>query len=92
MPTSKSDTEKDPLNITIRNSPALLKEPLALETPTIPTPFFAIAKSDLSQQLTMTTTTQTTTQMAAPASTAIAPQYPLTVAELEALLNVAMGE
>jgi len=52
-PTSKLETEKDPLNITICNSPALLKEPLALKTPTAPTSFFAITKSDLSQQLTM---------------------------------------
>jgi len=48
-PTSKSDTEKDPLNITIHNSPALLKEPLALETPVTPTPFFSITKNDLLQ-------------------------------------------
>jgi len=87
---SDSETEKDPLNVTICNSPALLKEPLALETPITPTPFFAIARSDLSQQLTMTT--QTTTQTTAVMSTAIAPQYPLIVAELEALLDVAMGE
>ncbi len=40
----------------------------------------------------MTTTTQTTTQVAMTASMAVAPQYPLTTAELEALLDVAMGE
>ncbi len=90
-PTSKSETEKDPLNITIHNSPALLKEPLSLETPTIPMPFFAITKSDLSQ-LTMTTMTQTTTQTTVQTSTAVAPQHPLIKAELEELLNVNMGE
>jgi len=62
--------------------------------PTTQTPFFAIAKSDLSQSIistTMTTTTtQTTTQLAQTAT--IAPQHPLTEAELEELLNVAMGE
>ncbi len=40
----------------------------------------------------MTTTTQTTTQTAAITSTAIAPQHPLTMAELEELLNITMGE
>src|SRR6266436_10354592 len=90
-PTSKSETKRDPLDITICNSPALLKEPLAPETPTIPMPFFAIAKSDLSQ-LTMTTLTQTTTQTTAQQSTAVTSQHPLTKAELEELLNVAMGE
>ncbi len=40
----------------------------------------------------MTTSTQTTTQTAAVTSTAVAPQYPLTAAELEALLDVTMGE
>src|SRR6266478_1914217 len=40
----------------------------------------------------MTTTTQTTTQVATTASTAVTPQYPLTAAELEALLDIAMGE
>jgi len=34
-PTSKSETKRDPLDITICNSPALLKEPLAPETPTV---------------------------------------------------------
>src|SRR6266446_3726827 len=90
-PTSKSETKRDPLDITICNSPALLKEPLAPETPTIPMPFFAIAKSDLSQ-LTMTTLTQTTTQAAAQASTTASNPPPLTRQELEDLLNIAMGE
>jgi len=92
VPTSESETKNNPLNITICNSPALLKEPLALNTPVTPVPFFTITKSDLSQQLTMTTTTQTTTQTAAITSTAIAPQHPLTMAELEELLNITMGE
>ncbi len=38
---SKSEPEQDPLDITIRNSPALLKEPLAPETPVAPTPVTA---------------------------------------------------
>jgi len=93
---SESEPEQDPLDITICNSPAILKEPLAPTTPTMQTPFFAIAKSDLSQSITGTTmtTTQTTVQtatQAAPAA-AVAPQHPLTEAELEELLNVAMGE
>src|SRR6266478_8615837 len=46
---SKSEPEQDPLDITIRNSPAVLKEPLAPVTPITQNPFFAIAKSDLSQ-------------------------------------------
>ncbi len=91
---SESDTEQDPLDITIRNSPINIKDPLAPITPDVQTPFFSIAKSDLSQSITgtsMTTTqTQTITQTMAPA--AIAPQYPLTEAELEDLLNIAMGE
>ncbi len=91
---SKSETEQDPLDFAIRNSPALIKEPLAPTTPTTQNSFFAIAKSDLSQSIvgtTMTTTTmQTVIQVAQTA--AIAPQHPLTEAELEELLNVAMGE
>ncbi|SRR6266446_3453976 len=90
-PTSESETKKDPLDVTIQNSPALLKELLAPETPTVPTPFFAIAKSDLSQ-LTMTTLTQITTQMTAQPSAAVTSQHPLTGPELEELLNLAMGE
>src|SRR6266481_380654 len=93
---SESDTEQDPLDLTIRNSPITIKEPLTLTTPIEQTPFFAIAKSNLSQSITGTsmTTTQTQTQtitQATPA-TAVAPQYPFTEAELEELLNVAMGE
>jgi len=60
---SELEPEKDPLDITICNSSALLKEPLAPDTPITSTPFFAIAKSDLLQQLIMTTMTQTTTQV-----------------------------
>ncbi len=93
---SESEMEQDPLNITIRNSPTIIKEPLAPITPVTQTPFFAITKSDLSQGITGTTmtTTQTATQMAtqaAPAA-AVAPQHPLTEAELKELLNIAMGE
>ncbi len=90
---SESELEQDPLDTAICTSPAILKEPLAPETPITPTPFFAIAKNDLSQILTMTTT-QTTTQTATQATTtaAITPQHPLTAYELEELLNVAMGE
>ncbi len=42
----------------------------------------------------MTTMTQTTTQMAAQATmaVAVAPQHPLTTYELEELLNIVMGE
>src|SRR6266446_182718 len=89
---SESETEQDPLDITIRNSPINVKDPLAPVTPDVQTPFFSIAKSDLSQSITGTnmTTTQTITQMAT--STAVAPQHPFTKAELEELLNVAMGE
>ncbi len=89
---SDSETEQDPLNITIRNSPINVKDPLAPPTPDIQTPFFSIAKSDLSQSITGTTmtTTQTVTQTAT--SMAIAPQHPFTEAELDELLNVAMGE
>src|SRR6266436_5628270 len=49
---------------------AILKEPLAPTTPTKQTPFFAIAKNDLSQSITGTimTTTQTTTQSATQAA------------------------
>jgi len=96
MHQSESETEQDPLDITIQNSPAIIKEPLAPMTPVTQTPFFAIAKSDLSQNITGTTmtTTQTTTQTTThtvPAA-AVAPQYPLTETELEELLNIAMGE
>jgi len=91
---NESDAEQDPLDLTIRNSPITVKEPLTPTTPVVQTPFFAIAKSNLSQSITstsMTTTqTQTTTQVV-PAA-AVAPQYPFTEAELEELLNVAMGE
>jgi len=88
---SESESEQDPLNTTIHNSPTVLKDPLAPITPATQTPFFAIAKSDLSQSITgMSTTTQTTTQaMSAPAVMA---QHPLTETELEELLNIAMGE
>ena len=92
---SESETEQDLLDITIRNSPTIIKEPLAPTTPIMQTPFFTIAKSDLSQSITGTTMTTTqTTQMATQAApaTAIAPQYPLTEAELKELLNIAMGE
>jgi len=94
---SESETEQDPLDITIRNSPAVIKDPLALTTPTTPGPFFAIAKSDLSQSIvgtSMTTATQTTTQITtqmAPAA-GTASQYPLTENQLNQLLDVAMGE
>src|SRR6266481_1945580 len=72
---SESEPEQDPLNITIRNSPAILKDPLAPITSTTHTLFFAIAKSDLLQSITGTTmtTTQTTTQMATVTTTAVAP-------------------
>ncbi len=93
---SESDTEQDPLDLTIRNSPINIKEPLAPMTPVVQNPFFAIAKSNLSQSIigTSMTTTQTQTQTIAQAAStaAVAPQYPLTEAELEELLNVAMGE
>ncbi len=93
---SKSEQEQSPLDIAIHNSPTILKEPLAPATPTKQTPFFAITKSDLSQSITGSTmtTTQTTTQVttqAAPAAV-VALQHPLTEAELEELLNIAMGE
>ena len=89
---SDSEMEQDPLDITIWNSPINIKDPLAPPTPDTQTPFFSIAKSDLLQSITGTTmtTTQTITQTAT--SAAVAPQYPLTEAELEELLNVAMGE
>ncbi len=89
---SELEPEKDPLDTTIQNSPAILKEPLAPDTPITPTPFFTVAKSDLSQILTMTTTTQTTTQTVTQATMAVTPQHPLTAYELEELLNIAMGE
>ncbi len=93
---SESEPEQDPLDITIRNSPTILKEPLTPTMPITQTPFFAIAKSDLLQSITGTTmtTTQTTTQTATQAALAVAValQHPLTKAELEELLNIAMGE
>ncbi len=89
---SESELEKDPLNDTICNSPTLLKEPLAPDTPITPIPFFAVAKNNLSQILTMTTMTQTTTQTTAQPTMAVTPQHPLTAYELEELLNIAMGE
>ncbi len=91
---SESKPEQDPLDTAIRNSPAILKEPLTLDTPITPTPFFAVAKNDLSQILMMMTTTQTTTQTVAQTTmaTAVASQHPLTAYELEELLNTAMGE
>src|SRR6266436_3185449 len=89
---SKSELEKDPLDDTICNSPALLKEPLTPDTPITPTPFFTIVKNNLSQILTMTTMTQTTTQTTTQPMMAVAPQHPLTAYELEELLNIAMGE
>ncbi len=89
---SDSETEQDPLDITIWNSPINVKDPLALPMPDTQTPFFSIAKSDFLQSITGTTmtTTQTMTQMAT--TSAIAPQHPLTKAELDDLLNIAMGE
>jgi len=89
---SDSETEQDPLDITIRNSPINVKDPLAPPTPDTQTPFFSIAKSDFSQSI--TGTTMTTTQMMTQTATtsAVAPQHPLTEAELDELLNVAMGE
>ncbi len=96
MHQSKSEMEQDPLDITIRNSPAIIKEPLAPTTPVTQTPFFAIAKNDLSQSIvgTSMTTTQTTTQIATQTAlaAAVAPQHPLNETELEELLNIAMGE
>src|SRR6266436_376283 len=93
---SESETEQDLLDITIRNSPTIIKEPLAPTTPIMQTPFFTIAKSDLSQSITGTTmtTTQTTTHTTTQAAlaAAVAPQHPLTETELEELLNIAMGE
>ena len=91
---SESNTEQDPLDVTIQNSPAIIKDPLAPTTLITQNPFFAIAKSDLSQSIVGTnmTTTQTITQTVTQATAAIAPQYPLTETELEELLNVAMGE
>jgi len=91
---SESELEQDPLDTDICNSPAILKEPLAPETPITPTPFFAIAKNDLSQSIigTTMTTTQTTTQTATTTALAVAAQHPLTAYELEELLNIAMGE
>ncbi len=91
---SESETEQDPVDFAIRNSPALIKEPLAPTTPTTQNPFFAIAKSNLSQSIISTTMTTTTTQtvIQVAQTAAITPQHPLTKAELEELLNVAMGE
>src|SRR6266446_1969372 len=89
---SNSETEQDPLDITIRNNPINIKDPLAPPTPDTQIPFFSIAKSDLSQSIigTSMTTTQTVTQTAM--SAAVAPQHPFTKTELKELLNVAMGE
>ncbi len=89
---SNSETEQDPIDITIRNTPINIKDPLVPSTPDMQTPFFSIAKSDLSQSITGTTmtTTQTITQTAT--SAAVAPQHPFTEAELDELLNIAMGE
>ena len=89
---SDSETEQDPLNITIRNSPINVKEPLTPPTPDIQTPFFSIARSNLSQTITGTTMTTTQTMTQTATASAIAPQHPLTEAELDELLNVAMGE
>ncbi len=93
---SESETEQDPLDITIRNSPVIIKDPLAPTTPVTQNPFFTIAKSNLSQSIvgTSMTTTQTTTQIATQVGSAavVAPQHPLTEAELEELLNITMGE
>ncbi len=91
---TKSNTEQDPLDLTIRNSPINIKEPLALTTPVAQTPFFTITKSNLSQSITGTnmTTTQTQTITQTVSTAAVAPQYPLTEAELKDLLNVVMGE
>ena len=89
---SDSETEQDPLDITIRNSPINIKDPLAPPTPDIQTPFFSIAKSDLSQSITSTTMTTTQTMTQTVTSAAITPQHPFTEAELEDLLNIAMGE
>jgi len=91
---SESDTEQDPLNLAIRNSPIDVKEPLAPTTPVVQNPFFAIAKSNLSQSIISTsmTTTQTQTITQATSAAAVAPQHPFTKTELEELLNVAMGE
>src|SRR6266436_5280665 len=63
---SDSETEQDPLNIAIRNTPINVREPFAPPTPDTQTPFFSIAKSDFSQSITGTTmtTTQTVTQTA----------------------------
>ncbi len=74
---SESETEQDPLDITIQNSPAIIKDPLAPATPVTQNPFFAIAKSDLTQSIigTSMTTTQTATQIATQAGStaAVAP-------------------
>ncbi len=54
---SESEPEPDDLDTAIHQSPAILKEPLAPTTPTKQTPFFAIAKNDLSQSIMGTTMT-----------------------------------
>ncbi len=54
---SDSETEQDLLDITIRNSPINVKDPLVPPTPDTQTPFFSIAKSDFSQSITGTTMT-----------------------------------
>ncbi len=89
---SDSETEQDPLDITIRNSPVNVKDPLAPPTPDTQTPFFSITKSDFSQSITGTTMTTTQTMTQTATASAVAPQHPLTEAELDELLNVAMGE
>ena len=91
---SESNTEQDPLDLTIRNSPINIKEPLTPTTLVVQNPFFTIAKSNLSQCIIRTSMTTTQTQTATQTTTAaaIAPQYPLTETKLEELLNVAMGE
>src|SRR6266403_1302277 len=89
---SDSETEQDPLDITIRNSPINIKDPLAPLTPDTQTPFFSIAKSDFSQSITSTTMTTTQTMTQTATTSAVAPQHPLTKTELDELLNIAMGE
>ncbi len=89
---SDSETEQDPLNTTIRNSPINIKDPLAPSTLDTQTPFFSIAKSDLSQSITGTTMTTTQTMTQTATTSVVAPQHPLTKTELDKLLNIAMGE
>ena len=89
---SDLETEQDPLDVTIRNSLINIKEPLAPPTPDTQTPFFSIAKSDFSQSITGTTMTTTQTMTQTAMTSAVTPQHPLTEAELDELLNTAMGE